>query len=51
TDAARRTAIGALAPQLADLDAHAEELTPEEAVVVERYLRRVADAMRRYSAG
>jgi hypothetical protein len=39
-----------LAPLLADVDALAAELDPEESAVVERYLRRVADAMRRFSA-
>lgn len=51
TDAARRSAIGVLAPLLADVDALAAELDPDEAAVVERYLRGVADAMRRFSAG
>ena len=51
TDASRRAAIGVLAPLLADVDALAAELSAEEAVVVERYLRGVADAMRRYSTG
>lgn len=50
TDTARRDVIDALAPLLADVDALAAELSPEEAVVVERYLRGVADAMRRFSA-
>lgn len=49
TDTSRRDAIAALAPLLADVDALAAELSSEEAVVVERYLRGVADAMRRYS--
>lgn len=50
TDTARRDVIGVLAPLLADVDALAAELDPEESAVVERYLRRVADAMRRFSA-
>ncbi len=49
TDAARRSAIGVLAPLLADIDVLAAELSPAEAAVVERYLRGVADAMRRFS--
>ncbi len=49
TDSARRDVIGVLAPLLADLDALAVELSEDEAVVVERYLRGVAEAMRRYS--
>lgn len=51
TDGARRSAVGVLAPLLADLDALAAELSPDEAAAVERYLRGVADAMRRFSAG
>jgi DNA-binding MarR family transcriptional regulator len=51
TDSSRRAAIGVLAPLLADIDALAAELSAEEAVVVERYLRGVAEAMRRYSSG
>lgn len=49
TDTARRDVLGVLAPLLADVDALAAELSPTEAVVVERYLRRVAGAMRRFS--
>ncbi len=51
TDGARRGAVGVLAPLLADLDALAAQLSPDEAAAVERYLRGVADAMRRFSAG
>jgi DNA-binding MarR family transcriptional regulator len=49
TDEARRGAVGVLAPLFADLDALAAELAPEEAAVVQRYLRGVAGAMRRFS--
>lgn len=48
TDSSRRDATAVLAPLLADVDALAEALSPGETVVVERYLRGVADAMRRY---
>lgn len=51
TDSARRDVLAALAPLLADVDAIAAGLTDEEAAVVVRYLRGVAGAMRRYSAG